>query len=547
MLSHSRPLRIATTLALLGSAALFADDDITAARRVKAHTTFLADDLLEGRATGTRGYDLAAKYVAAQFERLGLTPAGDAGSYFQSVQFVESRVQLATASLKVASPGLPPTTLEPQNEFFAAPAPGEARVELTAPAVFAGYAVHAPTFGYSDFAGVDLHGKIAVILPGAPAKFPSEVRAHYASLKEKYTELAQRGAIGVVTLITPLEEQRYPWAMTLNAQRFPAMRLVDAGGALVDGFPELRVRATVRRTSAAKLVAHAGRKIEEVFAAADRSEPQTFELNVQLTVSASAESTRLTSPNVLGSLPGSDPALASEPIVFTAHLDHVGLGAPVDGDTIYNGAMDNAIGVATLLAVAEELAAQPRLARPILFAALTAEEKGLLGAYHLANNPPARATRFIVNVNVDMPTFPAATRDVIAWGAEHSTLGAVVDAAAAAMNFSVSPDPWPEETIFVRSDQYPFVRAGVPAVYLSSGIKPLDPAVDLAKLTDDLMRDRYHKPSDDLTQPVDWPSAGAFARLAAELTRRIANDATTPAWRAESFFGQRFGPASRGN
>ena len=512
-------------------------------RTVKAHTTFLADDLLEGRATGMRGYDFAALYVAAHYERIGLRPAGDkAGSYFQSVRLLESRVQLEAAELELTS-GSERAVLEPLNEFFAAPAPGETSVELTAPAVFVGYGVHAPDFGYSDFADVDLRGKVAVLLPGAPANFPSEVRAHYSSQQEKFSGLVQRGAVGVVVLITPSEEQRYPWGMTLNAQRFPSMRLLGADDAIVSGFPELRVRATVRRTSAGKLLAHSGRKIEDVFAAADRGEPQAFDLKLTLNVKAGATVQRIESPNVLGWLPGSDPALADEPLVFTAHLDHVGIGAPVNGDTIYNGAMDNAIGIAIMLAVAEELAAQPPLRRPVLFAALTAEEKGLLGAYHLAAQRPAGVRRYAANVNVDMPTFPAATRDVIAWGAEHSTLGAAVDAAAQNLNFSVSPDPWPEETIFVRSDQYPFVRAGVPAVYLSSGIKPLDPAVDLPALTSELFRNRYHKPSDDLTQPVDWPSAGAFARLAAELTRTIAQAPANPTWHADSFFGQLFGNA----
>lgn len=516
-----------------------ARDEAVSARQVKAHTVFLADDLLEGRAAGTRGYDVAALYVASQFERIGLEPAGDGASWQQAVRLVESRVQLDAGRLTVHRDG-DAEALEVLNEFFAAPAPGQERVELTAPAVFVGYGVEAPAFGYSDFTGVDLRGKIAVLLPGAPAKFPSEVRAHYASLKEKYAVLERRGAVGVVTLITPLEEQRYPWGMALNAQRFPAMRLVDADGAIVDGFPQLQVRATVRRTSAGKLIAHSGRRIDDMFAAADRSEPQAFDLGVALTLTASASVQPAHSANVLGWLPGSEPALADEPVVFTAHLDHVGVGAPVDGDSIYNGAMDNAVGVATLLAVAEELAAGPRLRRPVLFAALTAEEKGLLGAYHLAENPPARVRRYAANVNVDMPTFPAAVRDVIAWGAEHSSLGATVEAAARARDFTVSPDPWPEETIFVRSDQYPFVRAGVPALYLSSGIKPVDPSVDLAGITDQLFRDRYHKPSDDLTQPVDWPSAGAFAALAAELTRRIAHDANPPAWHADSFFGQLF-------
>ncbi len=537
---------LVASLAVASSAA-DARVDVTeehATRRVQAHTTFLADDLLEGRATGERGFALAAAYVVAQFQRLGLAPAGDDAGYLQRVPLLESRPRLEASRLGQSS-AAGETAFEPGNDFFAAPAPGETAAEVTAEAVFVGYGVEAPAQGYDDFAGVDLRGKIAVLLPGAPATFPSEVRAHHASLVEKYSSLVRRGAVGVVTVITPFEESRYPWGMTLNAQRFPAMRRLDPAGAPVDAFPELRVRATVRRTSAGRLFAAAGRRAEEVFAAADRSEPQSGPLGTTLTLAAAADVRTLACTNVLGWLPGSDPALAAEPLVFTAHLDHVGIGAPVNGDAIYNGAMDNAIGIAALLEVAEQLAAGAPPRRPVLFAALTAEEKGLLGAYHLAAHPPQRVTRFAANLNVDMPTFPAATRDVIAWGAEHSTLGPLTEAVARTRGFTVSPDPWPEETIFVRSDQYPFVRAGVPALYLGTGIKPLDPAVDLAGLTDRLFRERYHKPSDDLGQPIDWPSAGAFAALAAELARAIADDATPPAWRDGSFFGGLFGPRRR--
>lgn len=544
--SPLRRLCIPLLALVLAPTALLADAvaEAHATRRVQAHTTFLADDLLEGRATGTRGYDLAAAYVAAQFQRLGLAPGADGDSYFQPVRLIAARPRLEASRLVLHGAG-GDTSLEPGNDFFAGPAPGETTAEIAAPAVFVGYGVEAPQHGYDDFAGVDLQGKIAVILPGAPPKFPSEERAHHASLPEKYTSLVRRGAVGVVTLVTPYEESRYPWAMTLNAQRFPGMRLVGADGAPVDAFPSLRVRATVRRTSAARLLAGTERRSEEIFAAAARSETQSFPLAVRLTLGAAAEVDPVTSANVLGWLPGSAAALAGEPVVVTAHLDHVGLGAPVNGDTIYNGAMDNAIGVAALLAAAEELAGAPRLRRPVLFAALTAEEQGLLGAYHLAAHPPARVRRFAANLNVDMPTFPAATRDLIAWGAEHTTLGALNEAVARARGFTVSPDPWPDETIFVRSDQYPFVRAGVPALYLGTGIKPLDPAVDLAGITDRLLRERYHKPSDDLTQPIDWPSAGAFAALLAELTRVAAETPEPPAWRADSFFGRLFGDAQR--
>jgi len=250
----------------------------------------------------------------------------------------------------------------------------------------------------------------------------------------------------------------------------------------------------------------------------------------------------ITSANVLGWLPGTDPALADEPIVVTAHLDHIGIGPAINGDAIYNGALDNALGSAAMLAAAEQLAAAPRLRRPILFAALTAEEKGLLGASHLARHRPARVRRYAANLNFDMPVILAPVRDVIGIGAEHTTLGASLAAVAAKNNFTVSPDPAPEEVVFVRSDQYPFIRAGVPALFMKSGQHGLDPKQDLAALEADFRKVHYHKPSDDLTRPIHWPSAGAFATVTAELIRSVADDPVAPSWKPGDFFGSRFGP-----
>lgn len=531
--------RLIVPFALLAGAVVAADL-VPATRRVQAHTAFLADDLLEGRGTGTRGYALAARYVAAEFARLGLEPGADENSYLQPMKFVEATAALDAGRLSIRHGGQE-DSLAPVNEMVAQVAVCQTSDTLTAPAVFVGFGVHAPELGYDDYRGVDLKGKIAVILSGAPRQFPATQRAHHSNRDHKRELAAARGAIAIITVFTPRDEARYAWPFIVAQARFPGMRLLDAAGAVVEGHSQLRVVASVSRSAGSRLFAASGRTAEEVFAKAEAGEAQSFPLNAEITLSGESTVRTVESANVLGWLPGTDPALTRQPVVVTVHLDHLGIGAPVNGDSIYNGAMDNAVGVALVLAAAEELATAPRSARPVLFAALTAEEKGLLGADHLARNPPARVDRFAANVNVDMPLFPAPVRDLIAWGAEHTTLGALAADVASRHGFTVSPDPMPDETIFVRSDQYSFVRTGVPSIYLSSGEKPLDPAVDLPALWEAHLKQRYHKPSDDMNQTVDWPSTGAFALLTADIVRDTANATPAPAWLPGDFFGGLFG------
>jgi hypothetical protein len=514
------------------------DGDALRERRIRAHTTFLADDLLEGRGAGTRGHALAMAYVSAQFARLGLESAGLDG-YLQPLSLRESRHDRDAGRLVIRRDGTE-RTLVNVNETIVRPAAGATSAEVTAPAVFVGFGISAPEFGYDDFAGnVDVRGKIAVILAGSPTRLPATARAHYS--RSKNAELAARGAVGVISLETPAEEKRTPWAIQVNRGRFPTMRLINPDGSLLEAFPELRASASVSRAASAAFFGPGTPTVEAVFAASERGEPQAFPLGVEVTLAGKAEVSDTTSANVLGWLPGTDPALAGDPLVITCHLDHLGIGQPVKGDAIYNGALDNAVGTAMVLAVAEELATGPRLARPVLFAALTAEEKGLLGAYHLARNPPARVRRYAANLNVDMPVLLAPVRDVIGFGATHSSLGQPLARAAARQGFTVSDDPKPEEVIFVRSDQYAFIRAGVPALYLKSGTNGPAGGLNLAALEEDFRKNRYHQPSDDLSQPIDWPSAAALARLTADISRSVADDPAPPRWNPDDFFGTRFG------
>ncbi len=512
-------------------------------RLIRSHVAFLADDLMEGRGAGTRGHGLAMNYVIAQFSRLGIEPAGDTG-YQQTVTMRESRLNLESGKFIIRKDGVD-VSLAPLNDMLVRPAAGATSAEVTAPAVFVGFGIHAPEFGYDDFAGdlVDVKGKIAVVLAASPASLPSTARAYYS--REKSAELARRGAVGIVTVETPVEEKRRPWSFAVNAARFPAMRLVNPDGTLFEAYAVLRASASVSRTAGAALFKHSGRTAEAVFAASEKNQPQFFPLNIELTLAAKSEISDTTSANVLGWLPGTDPALAGEPLVVSGHLDHLGIGPAVNGDTIYNGALDNALGTAILLAAAEQLASAPRLKRPVLFASVTAEEKGGLGASTLARNPPKRVHRFAGNINLDMPVILGPTRDVIGIGGEHTTLGVSLEKAAAKLGFTVSPDPQPEEVVFVRSDQYQFVRAGIPAIFLKSGQKSLDPKIDLAALEADFRKVHYHKPSDDMSRPIHWASAATFSQLATELIRTAADAPTAPAFNPNDFFGTRFAPEKK--
>ena len=528
---------LVTALSLARSPLGADDGDAIRERRIRAHTTFLADDLLEGRAAGTRGHALAMAYVSAQFERLGLEPAGLTG-YLQPLALRESRVDRDAGRLLIRHDNKE-VTLENINQTIVRPAPGSTSSEVTAPAVFVGFGISAPEFGYDDFAHLDVRGKIAVILAGAPARLPATARAHYS--RSKSAELVARGAVGVVSLETPAEEKRTPWAISVARSRFPTMRLINPDGSLLEAYPELRASASVSRAAASTFFTATSRSVEAVFAASERGEPQAFPLEIELTLAGKAAVSDTSSANVLGWLPGSDPTLSGDPLVITSHLDHLGIGQPVKGDAIYNGALDNALGTAIMLSIAEELANAPRGLRPVLFVSLTAEEKGLLGAYHLARTPPPRVRRYAANLNVDMPVILGSVRDVIGLGAEHSNLGPKLAAAAGRQGFTVSPDPKPEEVIFVRSDQYAFIRAGVPALYLKSGVDGAAGGPNLAALEEDFRRHRYHQPSDDLSQPIHWGSAAAFARLGADVARSIATDPAAPKWNPGDFFGTRFG------
>jgi hypothetical protein len=544
------PCVLASALAGVTVVARAANPDDGSAERVRpaaieAHVRFLADDLLEGRGTGQRGHEIAARYVAAQFAQYGLMPGAGAGpdGWYQSFRLVESAPMSPAARAELIAADGSTRTLEYGTHFIPAVDYRQPEVVIEAPLAFVGYGIHAPEFGHDDFADIDLRGRIAVVFSGSPKKLPDHARAYYSDSQQRLGGLIQRGAVGVITIDTPEEEQRVPWERKLKQAWRPRMRALDASGAPIEDYRELRGRFSFSRPAAELLFEGAPESYASVIAKAQAGEPQRFELPGRVRLKTVSQLRELRSANVLGLLPGSDPLLAQEVIVVTAHLDHIGRGLSVGsggGDQVYNGAHDNASGIATLLETARVLAAGQPPKRSVLFAAVTAEENGLIGSDVLARGGAGAGRRFVANVNMDMPTALVPTRDFVAFGAEHSTLGPVAARAAEREGYVLSPDPRPEEVVFIRSDQYSFVRQGIPAIYLDGGDQAVDPAVDAGALVKRFLQERYHTVTDDLSAPMDFATLAGLARVNLRILEEVGNAPRAPEWLPGDFFGERF-------
>jgi len=520
-----------------------ATDDATlagSAAAIRAHVDFLADDLLEGRGTGSRGYDIAASYVATQLAALGIEPAGDNGGWLQVVPMVEATPVVPAAKLVLERDGKR-VELEYATDFLPGVNYYAASSEVTAPLVFVGYGIHAPDLGHDDLAGLDLNGKIAVYLSGAPSTFPHSQRAHFSSGRTKMQELTKRGIVGAIGMNTPDEEKRYGWQRNVQSAWVPRSRAVDENGTPLDWFPQLKATMSFNLASAEKLFAGSPKPLAQILADAAAGKAQGFDLPTTASLKVQTALKQLQSANVVGKLRGSDPVLANEHLVFTAHLDHIGKGAAINGDTIYNGAFDNATGIGVMLEAARNLVAGERPKRSIIFLAVTAEERGLIGSDWFAQRPTVPKASLVANVNMDMPVMMWPVAGFTAFGAEHSTLGAVAAKAVAAEGLRLEPDSQPEEVIFVRSDQYSFVRQGIPAIYLDNGMSSTDPTIDVAARTKAFLRTQYHMPSDEKSLPIHYPSLARLARVNAEIGRLVGNDPARPTWLPGDFFGQVFG------
>lgn len=525
-----------------------AASDLARGKQWWAHVQVLADDSMKGRLTGSPEYLKAADYVISQFKKDGLQPAGVNGTFLQPVRFEVQRVIAAKSSLALTVDGHTEPLVLGTDAILGTRAKQPAHVD-SAPLVFLGYGLHLPEAGYDDFGSKEvpfesLRGKIVVTVNGGPADLPGALKS-YARTSPLTAELVKAGAVGLISIPTP-KSMDFGWDRTASGASQPGMRLApqpdDAALATrhpaLAEFPQTRFTATFNPAQAEKLFAGTGHTWAEIVALADgQNSLPRFDLHKSLSASVTTENTQVESPNLAAKLEGSDPKLKAEYVLVSAHLDHLGVGEPIHGKTIYSGAMDDASGVASVLEVARtfsEAAAhgqQPK--RSILFLVFTAEEKGLLGSRYFAGHPtvPPEAIKADLNLDMFMPIFPLTRLNV--QGLEQSTLADQARAVGAAHNIAIGGDPEPDRNSFVRTDQYSFTQAGVPALAMKFGWVPGSPE---QKLWRNWLAERYHSTADDLTQPVDLAAAAQFNSYFADLARAVADSPAEPHYLPDSFF-----------
>lgn len=494
----------------------------------------LADDRYEGRETGSRGERGAQDYLVGQLKAFHVRPAGSHG-YFQPVELRSRELDEAASSVAlVRGADAQPLVI---GEDLVLSTRVELAPEVDAPLVFVGYGLRVPELQHDDYAGLDLKGKIAVVFQGSPAAMPAALAAHYQSQAERWKTLRAVGAIGILAIPNPAAMD-IPWSRIALNRSHPSMVLAAPG---FDETAGGRFAGIFNPAQADKLFAGTGHTFAELAkAGAERAPLPTFALPLALRARTHLVTREVHSRNVVAVVPGSDRALAHEYVVLTAHLDHLGIGQPINGDRINNGAMDNASGSALLLDLARALdSSSPRPKRSVLFVWVTAEEKGLLGSRYFASHPTVPGPQIVANINTDMflPIVPLKVATV--YGLAESDLGDRATAAAARLGVRVQADPEPLRNIFIRSDQYNFIKQGVPSLAMRVGF---DPGTPEEKTFKDWLTARYHAPSDDTQQPVDLAAAGAFEELTCQLTLDVANAPERPRWKPDSFF-RRYAPA----
>jgi hypothetical protein len=510
-----------------------------AADRVRAHVEFLASDLLEGRGTGTRGHEIAASYVASRFDSLGLKPAGENGSWYQWVPFRRATLVEGKTTLAMLDGGKP-VALD-ADAITIRPSLTEKQRKLDAGVVFAGYGLDDSRLRLNDYSGLDVRGKIVVVFRGVPDGLPSDIAAHLSGSKDKAA--AAHGALGLIEIPVVAPKPARPGASgPASARGSSAVDWVDASGK-AGGEPQgLRVRLNLKQPAAERLFAGASKSLADVRkqAQAKGARPRGFALRPVIRIDSESAWNDFKSPEVIALLPGTDPALKDQYVAMMGHLDHLGLkkDAKPGEDNVYNGALDNAAGVATLLEAAREFVDSGKAPRrSILFIAHTGEELGLLGADYFAAHPTVPIASIVGGVDLDMPVPLYQFNDVVAFGGDHSTIAAAIAEAGKAMNISVSPDPMPQESIFTRSDHYRFVERGVPAILLFTGY-----GNGGKDKFEDFFAKRYHQVSDDLSQPILWDAAARYAEFNYRIARQLADADQRPMWYQGNYFGDLFAP-----
>jgi hypothetical protein len=512
---------------------------------IRADMGFLADDLLEGRGAATRGHEIAAKFMASEFEGMGLQAGGDRGSFFQAVPMRSIRIDEAKTTFTIIRDGKE-QQLVGRQDFIAGPDPGRTESSVEAPVVFVGYGVRAPELGYDDYKGVDVKGKIVAITSGAPPSFETSLRAHHSDDEMKLADAVERGAIGILVLYDPVLEQIYSFQEQVRDLAFPQLRWLDPKGKPNDYAPELLGGAYLSLEGVKKLLEGSEHPAEEIFANAKAGKPKSFAMPIRVRIHTVTELQDVHSPNVVAKLPGSDPKLRDEYVVYTAHLDHLGTGEAVKGDTIYNGALDNASGSADLLEIARAFAQmRPAPKRSILFVAVTGEEAGLLGSDYFSRFPTVPKESMVANINMDEDLMLWPLEDLIVYGADHSSLGSVAQQAATRLHLELSPDTQPEQVFFIRSDQYSFVKQGVPAIAASAGTKSSNASINAQDIDKYWEEHIYHQPQDDMSQMFNLEAGEKYARFNFLCGYLVAEAAARPEWNEKDFFGQQYGPKTK--
>ncbi|MFB3827268.1 MAG: M28 family peptidase [Bryobacteraceae bacterium] len=510
-------------------AALAARADDLSAQRIRAHVKFLSSDLMEGRGVGARGGDLATGYLAAQFELAGLQPAGDQGAYFQRVPLVGVETK-SSARLSAAGRGRT-ADFRWIDDWVGASNTQASETRLDAEAVFVGHGIVAPEYKWNDYEGADVRGKIVVLFTNEPpstdpAFFNGRALTYYGRWTYKFEEALRQGALGAIIIHTT-PTAGYGWPVVRNSwgREQPFVRLAK-------GERGLSLAAWVTGEAGARMLALAGRTPEELLKLAGSSGFRAIPLGIRISGALPTRIREIQTRNVVAMVPGSDPKLKSEAVVFTAHWDHLGVGTPVNGDAIYNGAVDNATGCGILLELARAWAALPQKPRrSAVFAAVTAEEGGLRGSEFYAQHPAIPAGKTAVAFNFDA-IFPfGITRDVVVTGAERTTFWPVVEQTARRMRLTIKPDPRPEQGSYYRSDHFSMARAGIPAFTIGGGSEFEGKSNGFAEqLFREFNARHYHEPSDEFQEDWDFSGLEQKARFALLMGLDAANQGALPTW-----------------
>jgi len=503
------------------------------ATQLKADITYLADDQLKGRMPGTEGFKLAADYVVSRLKSYGVEPAGSNGGWLQPVKLRKaSTATNAQVSLINDGGG---DILAYGTEVIIFPSPAQAAANVSAPLVFAGYGITNAEQKYDDYNKLDVKGKAVMIIRGAPQSFPSSVASHSMDIVTLQKNAAEHGAVALVFATVDsvgkiVSAINRPWYSVLD----------DKGKVAVSSSffsTQIKMLAALNYAKTVQLLSNAELDVQQVVANLKSGKSQSKDLECVLRGSYQSVYKDINSFNVVGKVTGSDAALKNEYVVHSAHLDHLGIGVSVEGDSLYNGAHDNASGVSSLLQIANiysQVKVKPK--RSILFVAVTGEELGILGSGYFAVNPTVPVKNIVADVNTDMPTIIAPLLSVTALGAEHSSLAKVVDEASAYLDLTVEPDPEPKENRFVRSDQYSFVKQGIPALHIKYGSRTPDGKNNLNELVAKWRAKYYHKPQDDINGMFDFDAGAKYARLNFLIGYLVANNPERPEWNKGDIF-----------